>query len=286
MKSCQRRWPGRWRKNKVHSAFPEVAALADQAISKVFLLFFPERRKDYHAAMKSIFIFLALVCAADARADLVMQQQITITTNNSVATIKVKGAKVRLDLNAGQPQAISLITDLKTGDTITLMHSQKMFVKTSGAATKQTRPASNGVAANTAPKPPVPRATGQTQKVGNYDTELYKWSNSRGIAGTAWVAKNFPDYARIQADLAVLDKSPGGVDNDMNPALSQLPGMLVRSQVAGGGQTIIAALISAKEEPVDASLFQAPANYKELPRPKPFVRPAPKIAPGKTAPGR
>ena len=192
---------------------------------KCFLLFFHERRKDYPAAMKLIFISLALVCAAaSARADLVMQQQITVTTNNSIATIKVKGAKVRLDLYAGQPQAISPITDLKTGDAITLLHNQKMFVKTSGATTKQTNPAGNGATANTAPKPPVPRATGQTQKVGSYDTELYKWSNSRGITGTAWVAKNFPDYARIQADLAVLDKSPGGADNDMNPALSTVAG--------------------------------------------------------------
>ena len=254
---------------------------------KCFLLFFHERRKDYPAAMKSIFIFLALVCAAAvARADLVIQQQITIITNNSVATIKVKGAKVRLDLNVGQPQAISLITDLKTGDTITLMHNQKMFVKTSGSAMKQTHPAGNGVTANTGPKPPVPRATGQTQKVGSYDTELYKWSNSRGITGTAWVARNFPDYARIQADLTVLDKSPGSADNDMNPALSALPGMLVRSQVTGSGQTITVALISAKEEPVDASLFQVPANYKELPQPKPVVRPPPKAAPGKIAPAR
>jgi Domain of unknown function (DUF4412) len=251
------------------------------------LLFFRARRKDYPAAMKSIFISLALVCAAaGARADLVMQQQITILTNNSVVTVKIKGAKVRLDLNVGRPETISLITDLKTGDTITLMHNQKMFVKTSGAAMKQTNPAGNGVTANTGPKPPVPRATGQTQKVGSYDTELYKWSNSRGITGIAWVARNFPDYARIQADLAVLDKSPGGLDNDINPALSRLPGMMVRSQVTGGGQTITMALISAKEEPVDASLFQAPANYKELPQPKPVVRPAPKAAPGKTAPGK
>jgi hypothetical protein len=243
------------------------------------LLFFHERRKDYRATMKPIFIFLALVCAvAGARADLVVQQQITITTNNSVATMKVKGAKVRLDLDAGQPGAVSTITDLKTGDVITLFHKQKMFVKTPGAPTKQTKPAGNDATANPAPKPPVPRATGQTQKVGSYDTDLYTWSNSRGITGTAWVAKNFPDYARIKTDLAVLDKSPDGTDN---PPLSTLPGMVVRSQVTGDGQTITVALISAKEEPVDASLFQIPASYKELPRPKPFVPQIPKVAPGR-----
>jgi hypothetical protein len=230
--------------------------------------------------MKPIFVSLALLCsAAGARADLVMQQQITVTTNNSVATIKVKGSKVRLDLYAGQPRAISTITDLRTGDAITLLHGQKMFVKTSGAATPAT-PASNGVIANPVSKSPVPRATGQTQKVGDYNTELYTWSNSRGITGTAWVAKNYPDYAKIQTDLAMLDKAADANDST-DPGLSALPGMVVRSQVTGGGQTITVALISAKEESIDASLFQIPANYKELPQPKPFVQPVTQAAPGR-----
>ena len=47
--------------------------------------------------MKPIIVSLALVCAAaGARADLVLQQQITIATNNSVATLNVKGTKIRL----------------------------------------------------------------------------------------------------------------------------------------------------------------------------------------------
>jgi hypothetical protein len=237
--------------------------------------------------MKPIFISLAMVCAAaGARADLVMQQQITVSTNNSVATMKVKGSKVRLDLYAAQPRAISTITDLKTGDAITLLHNQKMFVKTSGAPTKQTLPSGNGATANPAPKPPLPQATGKTQKVGDYDTELYTWSNSRGIAGTAWVAKNFPDYARIRTDLAVLDKAAADANNSTDPELSALPGMVVRSQVTGGGQTITVALISAKKESVDASLFQIPSGYKEMPQPKPFVGQASKVAPGQTATGK
>ena len=115
----------------------------------------------------------------------------------------------------------------------------------------------------------MPRPTGKTQKVGDYDTELYSWSNSRGITGTVWVAKNYPDYARIRADYAMLDKT-AGADTDMTPALSALPGMVVRSQVTGGGQTITLALISAKEGPLDASLFGIPRDYKEVPRPKPL----------------
>ncbi len=237
--------------------------------------------------MKLIFIIFALFCAAaGARADLVMQQQITVTTNNSVVTMKVKGTKVRLDFYAGQPRAISRITDLKTGETITLLHSQKMFVKTPGGPAKQTKPAGNGATTNTAPNPPIPRATGKTEKVGGYDTEIYTWSNSRGITGTAWVAKNYPDYARIQTDLAVLDKASDDANDSLDPELSKLPGMVVKSQVTGGKQTITVTLVSAREESIDASLFQMPANYKELPQPKPFVRQAPQVTPGKTTPGK
>jgi hypothetical protein len=228
-----------------------------------FFLFLHEDRKDYRADMKRIFISLALVCAAGVRADLVTQQQITATNFNGVIAIKIKGTKIRTDMYAGQPQAYSKIMDLNTGDTVILMHGQKMFLKTPGTLMNQARPA------GTASRAPATRPTGKTQKVGNYDTELYTWTNSRSITGTIWVAKNYPDYARIRADYAVLDKT-GGADTDMTPALSALPGMVVRSQVNGGGQTITLALISAKEEPLDASLFGVPRDYKEMPQPKPL----------------
>jgi hypothetical protein len=65
----------------------------------------------------------------------------------------------------------------------------------------------------------------------------------------------------------MLEKTPGA-DTDMTPGLSALPGMVVRSQVTGGGQTITLALISAKEEPLDASVFGIPRDYREVPKPK------------------
>jgi len=181
-----------------------------------------------------------------------------------VTTMKVKGTKMRMDLYAGQPLAQSIITDLNTGEVLTLMHGQKLYLKTAGGPMHRTKEASRSAPST------VARPTGKTQKVGDYDTELYTWSNARGISGTAWVAKNFPDYARIRADLAVLDQTSES-DNDTTPALGSLPGMVVRSQVAGGGQTITLALISAKETTLDASAFGIPRDYKELPKPKPLT---------------
>jgi hypothetical protein len=223
------------------------------------LLFFPAAQNDYRAAMKRLLILIAITAAADARADLLMQQQITTPNYQGVTTMKIKGAKMRMDLYAGQPQFQSIITDLDTGEIITLIHREKLYSKTSVGQVKQTGAARAAAAA------PIARPTGKSQKVGEYDTELYTWSNARGITGTAWVAKNFPDYARIRADLAVLDRS-AGAQNDTTPDLSTLPGMVVRSQVAGGGKTITMALISAKETRLDSSAFGVPRDYKELPR--------------------
>ena len=99
--------------------------------------------------------------------------------------------------------------------------------------------------------------------------------------------KTYPDYARIRADFAVLDQNRRSGQR-CDPELSVLPGMVVRSQVAGGGQTITMALISAREEPMNASLFGIPRDYKEVPRPKPLktviAQPAPQKASGSSTP--
>jgi hypothetical protein len=244
------------------------------------LLFFSAGWKDYRATMKRIFVLSTLLCAAiGARADLVIQQQITAPNYTGVTTMMVKGTRVRLDLYAGEPKALSTIVDLSTGETITLLHTQKMYLKT------QTKPAKP---AGTASKAPVPRAAGKTQKVGNYDTEVYNWSNDRGIAGTAWVAKNYPDFARIKVDLATLDRT-AGAENDTSPEVGLLPGMVVRSQVSGGGQTLTLALISARETPLDASSFGIPRDYQEMPKLKPPIKsatspPAAQKPPGSSTP--
>jgi hypothetical protein len=59
--------------------------------------------------------------------------------------------------------------------------------------------------------------------------------------------------------------------------------MVVRSQVTGSGQTITLALISAKEGPLDASLFGIPRDYKEVPRPTPLKPVVTQSAPQKAS---
>lgn len=260
----------------------QVRYNANSKMQTHFFLFWNGKPKDYRFSMKRFVIFTALVCATNVSwADLVVQQQITTPNYNGVITMKIKGTRIRTDLYAGQPQALSSIEDLSTGETIMLLHKQKLYFKSPGQLAKQTK------SPNALSQAPLPRPTGQNQKVGDYDTDLYTWTNSRGITGTIWVAKNYPDYARIRTDYAALDKT-AGANNDMTPALSTLPGMAVRSQVAGGGQTIVLALISAKEGPLDSTVFGIPRDYKEVPKLNPVKRapnqPMPPKASGGSSP--
>src|SRR5689334_6572523 len=120
----------------------------------MFFAFLPREPERTSYRMKRIFILLAVIgVTAGARADLVLQQQIVTPDYTGVTTMMVKGAKVRLDLYAGQPRAVSSIMDLNTGETIALMHNQKLFLKTPGTPTKPTK------SAGTASKVPVPHAT-------------------------------------------------------------------------------------------------------------------------------
>ena len=217
-----------------------------------YLLFRQCRRTEDVQNMKFIFLLAASFgLMAGARADLTMQQQISVGTNRSLVTIKVQGTKIRVDLYAGQPQAVSTIKDFKTGESLTLLHRQKIYLRRVEPPAKTT----------VAMARPRVRFTGKTQKLGGYDTDIYTWTNARGMTGFFWVARNYPDFGRIKAEMAVLDNTASGLSDGRTPALSTLPGMVLNTQVTGGGETLMVTLISAKEKSLDAADFRPPANY-------------------------
>ncbi len=84
----------------------------------------------------------------------------------------------------------------KTGDMTTLIHSQKMAVKMNMNAMKQQ-------AGLDPSKLEKPKATGVTEKVGEWTAEIYEFS-ANGISGKAWVAKDFPNYEAFRDELKKL----------------------------------------------------------------------------------
>jgi hypothetical protein len=236
--------------------------------------------------MKRIFVLVALVFTiVAARADLVLEQTIESAMINGNITTKIKGDKVRVDMPATPQGAISSIMDVNTGDSVTLMHAQKAVIKISGAEIKQMaenmkKARANGAAANA--KPPKFHDTGKAEKVGDYSTEIYTWSSPDGANQTVWVAKNFPNYARIKVQMDKLSNSPvAQMSKDTSPDVGMLPGMVVKTQMEMKGQKVTSILVSAKEESVDASIFETPKDYHEMVQPAMSKQPSPGTAPNR-----
>src|SRR5262249_52870680 len=76
--------------------------------------------------IRTAFFFL-LAVTTSLRADLTLIQRVDAGGTTGEITIKFKGDKLRID----PAPELSIITDSKTGDTITLMHGEKKVMRIS-----------------------------------------------------------------------------------------------------------------------------------------------------------
>jgi hypothetical protein len=197
------------------------------------------------------------------RADLILEQQASDTNRTHTAIMKLRGDKMRLD----QPDNdMSVIVDLNTRDSTTLLTTNKTYLKRFGSEIrwemKEEKKYSGGT--NDLDHPPAAAVdTGKSETVNGRDTEIYSWSGARGLTETLWVDKNFPNLDAIKAELAKLDRfNDAGPHRNAQPELSRLPGMVIKNVSAANGRTATNTLVSVKLEPVDAALFELPADYQ------------------------
>jgi thiol-disulfide isomerase/thioredoxin len=153
-----------------------------------------------------------------------------------------------------------------------LMHKHKAAAKISGAQLKEQMAAVKKQvekAAVAGAAKPQAQDTGKTEKVGDYNPEIYTWASTNGMKMTLWVAKDFPNYKQIQEQLKKLSElSPFGMGKSMGLDENTLPGMVVKREMESLGQKITTTLISAKEEPVDLAVFEVPKDYTDMTQPE------------------
>lgn len=224
-------------------------------------------------------VLLSLLTLA-ARADMVIVQHVDGMGQKSDMSIKMKGSLIRTDVN---PQ-VSTITDGDSGEVTTLMHQQKVYMKIPASQTQElmksmqtkTAPGSSPAAA------PILKPTGVKEKVNGYDTEKFT-SEVAGMKMNYWIAKDFPNYARVLAQLSRLQQGGlGAMAKGMAPDPARFGGMPIKTEIEMGAQKITSTLVSVKEEPVDAKEFEMPADYKAMPMPS-FGKPASSAAPEPSA---
>lgn len=215
--------------------------------------------------MKKILAIVPLLVASlVAHADLVVEQKIESAMINGNLTSKIKGDLARMDMPTGPAGAMSTLLNTKTGDVTTLLHGQKMMMKVNINAAKPQIEAAQKAAGVDTSKTQPPKPTGEKEKVGQWDTEVYT-SDLGGMKMKLWAARDFPNAEALKAQMNNLAKaSSGGM---MDPKMYDVPGMIVKTELEGPQGKITTTLVGIKEEAVADSEFQAPADYQEMKMP-------------------
>jgi Domain of unknown function (DUF4412) len=199
--------------------------------------------------MKTSLLLLSAALITTSQADLVIKQAMDGPMKGDV-TMSIKGNRIKTEMG----KDFATIMDAATGDSTTIMHAQKMIMKSSGAQMKAQAKALADEASLT--------ATGVKEKVGEYDCEVYNFV----MAGTTmkmWVAKDYPNYASFKSEMETAMSSLTKGSKKI-----EFPGMVVKSVAEVAGQKMTSTVISVKTEAVDESIFALPADYKAMEMPK------------------
>jgi hypothetical protein len=191
-----------------------------------------------------------------SRADVTVVQTLDSAMMKGEMVMKVKGDKARTDMPAGMMGNMTVLMDVKAGESITLMHGPKMMLrmKTGDAMAA-------AAAAVDATKIQKPKATGQTEKVGAWDAEIFEAETGMGPA-RMWVAKDFPNYAAVQKELKRISEATTK-GKTFDPSNFDMGGMVVKSEMSSPVGKIISTLVRVDTKSLDAKEFEVPQGYTE-----------------------
>lgn len=202
--------------------------------------------------MKTIlpFILSALV-STSAFADITLVQDTKVNgVSSSRTTMSIKGDKIRTDTDA-----TSVIMDAATGDMTTLVHEQKMMIKSN---TKQLQalaaPQKDGEKAKVDATKVT--ATGEKETIDGYECEIYL-SENMGMTVKMWISKTYPNAEKLRDELKVMAKlaAPGTKQPDV-------PGIALKTEFEQQGLKFVTRLVSIKSDKIEDSTFDIPDGYK------------------------
>lgn len=218
--------------------------------------------------MKRFALFLVLVAATAARADLTIVQKVEMDSTPGEMTIRIKGDKVRVD---PAPQ-VSMITDSKTGDTVTLMHNEKKALRMSGDRMKAAAEmVSKFAGGNATPAAQRPKLTpiGRTEQVNGMPAQLYTIDTAVGKA-TYYIATNYPDAPAILKEMQATQPAALASATTNMPDFRDLPGVPLKIEMDGQGRHIVMTLVSIKRDPIPDAEFVVPPGYSDVKMPALF----------------
>ena len=214
------------------------------------------------ATMK-LHLFLALFVAQSLHADWVIVEKTNTGDKESNMTPKIKDGMIRNDIG----KKMTVLVKGKDGASEMYMHDKKKVMRIdSGTLQSAGALANKFLSGGKDGEPSKPKATGEKAKVGEWDTEVYTWQSKLGSA-KFYVAKDFPNYAELAKVMDKVSKSMNNPMSSLYPSVSELPGMVVKSEMTTMGRNSVTELVSATEQAVSADEFKGPEGYEEMKMP-------------------
>jgi len=178
-------------------------------------------------------------------------------------TIKFKGDKVRVD---AAPQ-VSMITDAKTGDTVTLIHAEKKAMRISGDKMKA---AAEMVKKFAGPTPTEQKSKltplGRKETVNGMPTDVFTTDTAVGKA-TYYIATSYPDAAAIMKEMKTAQPSALANSGAGVPDFRDLPGVPVKIEMDTVRGRVVMTLVAVKRDPIPNSEFSVPVDYTDVKMP-------------------
>ena len=216
--------------------------------------------------MKRSALFFLLAAAASLRADLTLVQRVDMAGTPGEMAIKFKGDRVRVD---PAPQ-VSMISDAKTGDTITLIHGEKKVMRISGDKMKA---AAEMVKKFAGPTPAEQKSKltplGRKETVNGMPTDVFSVDTAVGKA-TYYIATSYPDAAAIMKEMKTAQPSALANSGTNVPDFRDLPGVPVKIEMDTVRGRVVMTLVSIKRDPIPDSIFSVPVDYTEVKMPNIF----------------
>jgi hypothetical protein len=210
--------------------------------------------------MKALAISLVILATFPLKtwADFTIVQKVEGKGQANEITLKLKGDRIRLEAT---PQ-MTMIVDGRTGDTITLMNSQKRIVRISGDKAKAISELAAKYADTTAEKPKLV-ATGKKTTLLGYEAEEYV-ADTKMFKARYWIAPSFPNSAIIIKQLQTV--IPAAWNNLAKGMIDyrDLPGLPLRTQVMVGDDEITSTVVAVKNDPLNDAEFLPPKDFQEV----------------------
>jgi Domain of unknown function (DUF4412) len=207
---------------------------------------------------------LSLLCGVScifvARADLTIVQKIEGAGQSGEVTIKIKGAKERID----SPSQPTRIIDGSTGEMMSLVNDKKTVVRISA---EQMKAAAETISKYSADSPstekPKLTSTGQKETIEGYDTDEYVYKTPQ-FKATFWIARTYPDATSILKQMQMPVSQAWKPSNLGMPDYRDFPGVPLKTVISVGGTEVSTTVTSIKQGQLSDFEFAIPKDYQEV----------------------